>query len=168
MNEDIKYIIAIKNEWANRWLRINNKKEISIIYFNDDTKLNHKCRPDIWLQNLGLILDLKSSKETNHIGFESCIEKYNYHVSAAWYKDTINEAIKKLKLNIPLVRVFGWIVAPKFEPYKPFAFVCSDELMEKGREKYQNLLNKYIEVRDGGEDELFKTAHSWEFKKENY
>lgn len=144
---------------------LNSKKETSVIYYNENTKLLHKCRPDIWLDSLGIVLDLKSSKETDHAGFEGTIEKYNYHVSAAWYMDTINETIKKLKLNIPLVTQFGWIVAPKSAPHKPFAFICSAELIEKGREKYQKLLEKYISVRDGGKDELFKEAHSWSFKK---
>ena len=147
---------------------VSSLKESSVITMNKDTGLIHKCRPDIWMQQSGIILDLKSSKETTHLGFENTIEKYNYHLSAAWYVDTCNYLIESLKLDIPKVTQFGWIIAPKFPPYKPFAFICSDELLEKGRAKYTMLLEKYKSVRDGGKDELFKTAHSYEYKKSNY
>jgi hypothetical protein len=168
-----KGLIEVAKEIAKKVMLVYGKfivsslKESSVIVHNNDTGMIHKCRPDIWMQQSGIILDLKSSKETTHLGFENTIEKYNYHLSAAWYVDTCNYLIEKLNLNIPKVTQFGWIIAPKFVPHKPFAFICSSELLEKGREKYNMLLEKYKSVRDGGKDELFKTAYSFEYRKNN-
>lgn len=161
--EMAKKTYLIYNQYINL-----SKKEVSVCYYNEDIKLYCKCRPDMWIQDSGLILDLKSSKETTPKGFESTIEKYNYHVSAAWYIDTCNLIIDKLKLDIPKVTTFRWLVAPKFAPHKPFGLECSQELLEKGRSKYQDLINKYIEVENGGIDHLFSMAHSYEYRKENY
>lgn len=143
------------------------KVEISIIIYDEDTNMYHKCRPDIWLQDKGIILDYKTSKETTPNLFMNVIEKYNYHLSAAWYIDTVNKAIDKLNLNVPKVTQFGWIISPNYAPYKPFGLVCSDELIEKGRVKYSEHLNKLVEVRNGGQDELFKLATSWEYRQNN-
>jgi hypothetical protein len=142
--------------------------ESSVIVKNDDIGLHQKARPDIWLQQEGVILDYKTSKESTINGFQKTIEEYNYHLSAAWYMDTINFAIEKLKLNIPKVKTFGWIVSPNNIPHKPFGMVCTQELLEKGRDKYTSYLHKLIEVNQGGQDHLFHPAHSWAYRKENY
>ena len=44
----------------------------------------------------------------------------------------------------------------------------TEELLEKGRSKYQALIEKWMEYKESGVDELFKAAHSWEYRKENY
>ena len=140
-------------------------KEISFIVFDEALGLYRKCRADIWLPNHGIVLDYKTSKETNHNGFERVIEVYNYHISCSWYIDTINMCIEKFNLPYPKVTQFGWIISPNYEPYKPFGFIASIELIEKGREDYQRLTNKLLEVRKTGKDYLFKEAHSLEYKK---
>jgi hypothetical protein len=141
-------------------------KECSFIFTDEDTGLVTKIRPDLHLLQHGIVLDYKSTKEINHKGFERTIEPYNYHRSAAWYIDNINKAIKKFNLPFKEVTQFGWICIPKTAPYKPFGFMVSEELIEKGREDYQRLINKLLEVRRTGKDELFKVAHSWEFRKQ--
>ena len=140
-------------------------KEVSFIVFDEALGLYRKCRADIWLPNSGIVLDYKTSKETNHNGFERVIEVYNYHISCSWYIDTINMCIEKFNLPYPKVTQFGWIISPNYEPYKPFGFIASIELIEKGREDYQRLTNKLLEVRKTGKDYLFKEAHSLEYKK---
>ena len=140
-------------------------KEVSFIVFDEALGLYRKCRADMWLPNHGIVLDYKTSKETNHNGFERVIEVYNYHISCSWYIDTINMCIEKFNLPYPKVTQFGWIISPNYEPYKPFGFIASIELIEKGREDYQRLTNKLLEVRKTGKDYLFKEAHSLEYKK---
>ena len=140
-------------------------KEVSFIVFDEALGLYRKCRADMWLPNSGIVLDYKTSKETNHNGFERVIEVYNYHISCSWYIDTINMCIEKFNLPYPKVTQFGWIISPNYEPYKPFGFIASIELIEKGREDYQRLTNKLLEVRKTGKDYLFKEAHSLEYKK---
>ena len=140
-------------------------KECSFIFKDDDTGLTFKVRPDLHLLEHGIVLDYKSTKETNSACFQSIIEKYNYHRLASFYIDGINKCIEKFNLPFKKVEQFGWICIPKEEPYKPFGFIASDELIEKGRADYQRLIGKLLEVRETGKDELFKTAFSYEFRK---
>ena len=136
-------------------------KEVSFFHYDKPTGLMFKCRPDIYDKNRGYILDIKSSKATNHREFLRVLEDYDYALSAAWYFDT-------LKLGGYPVEIVGWIVVPKEAPNCPFGFYMTEELLEKGRSKYQVLIEKWMKYRDDGIDELFKPAYSWEYRRENY
>ena len=69
---------------------------------------------------------------------------------------------------------------PKSEPHIPFLVRASEELLEKGRSKYQELLTRYMDYiraeKEYGEEnmELIYSdiakdeAHSYEYRKENY
>lgn len=141
------------------------KREVSFFHKNEENGLLYKFRPDIYFQdgNFIVILDLKSSTSTNHKEFLLELEKYDYDLSAAWYYDVAQLCGYKADQ-------FGWIVVPKSEPHIPFAFYCTEELLEKGREKYQTLLAEYLEFKaskgEGYDHTLFKPAHSWAFRKE--
>ena len=136
-------------------------KEVSFFHYDEPTGLTFKCRPDIYDKERGFILDIKSSKANNHAEFVRVLESYDYDLSAAWYFDT-------LKLCGYPVDIVGWIVVPKEAPNCPFGFYMTEELLEKGRSKYQDLIQKWMEYKETGVDELFKPAHSWAYRKENY
>lgn len=140
-------------------------KECAFIFRDEDTGLIFKIKPDLHLLRQGIIIDYKSTKETTHCGFEETIERYKYHRSAAFYIDGVNKAIDKFKLPFKKVNQFGWICIPKTAPYKPYGFLASAELIEKGREDYQRLINKLLEVRETKKDSLFKEAHSREYRR---
>ena len=136
-------------------------KEVSIFHQNEVTGLLHKFRPDILNLQQKIIIDIKSSSANNHAEFLKVLELYDYDLSAAWYFDTAEDSTID-------VDNFAWIIVPKEKPHCPFGFYCTQELLEKGRSKYQSLLVKYAEFKADGVDELFKPAHSWEYRKENY
>ena len=136
-------------------------REVSFFHYDEPTGLMFKCRPDIYDDKRGYILDLKSSKANNHQEFLRVLEAYDYDLSAAWYFDT-------LKLCGYPVEIVGWIVVPQEAPNCPFGFYMTEELLEKGRSKYQVLIEKWMKYRDDGIDELFKPAYSWEYRRENY
>lgn len=150
------------------------KKEVSFFHKHEETGLTFQIRPDIYNPEIGLLYDVKSTKANNHREFNKIIEEYNYDLSIAFYYDVL--LMCGYKVNIEYV---GWVCVPKSKPNIPFVFRVSQELLEKGRGKYQRLLTKYIDyknaVRNSGEsndliykDIADKVAHSWEFRKENY
>jgi hypothetical protein len=136
-------------------------KEVSFFHDDKDTGLMFKCRPDIYDKDRGFILDIKSSKANNHREFLRVLEDYDYDLSAAWYFDT-------LKLCGYPVEIVGWIVVPKEAPNCPFGFYMTEELLEKGRSKYQKLIAEWMGYLATGVDNLFKPAYSWEYRRENY
>lgn len=134
-------------------------KEASLLVQDSDTGLLFKCRPDIYSEEYGLLVDVKSSSAKSPAEFLKVIEAYDYDMQIAWYTDLL------LRCGYPVEQA-GWLVAPKDPTDAPFGFVCSQELLEKGRSKYQTLVAKWIEYKTTQIDELFKPAYSWEFRKE--
>jgi len=131
------------------------KKEVSVIVDDrDNSGLIWKCRPDLLLESHRTVLDLKSSASGTREEFVKTIEKYDYDIQAAFYIDCCQMA----RLN---VEKFGWIVQPS-NGNAPFSCIASDELIEKGRAKYQDLLYGYSEYKKGAvNDNLFPEVHSW-------
>lgn len=151
------------------------KKEVSFFHKHKETGLIFQIRPDIYNPVLGLLYDVKSTKANNHREFNKIVEEYNYDLSIAFYYDVLLMCGYKVDIEYT-----GWVCVPKMKPNIPFVFRCSQELLEKGRSKYQRLLTKYIDYkkseRDLGENDANliysdiaeKVAHSWEYRKENY
>jgi len=151
------------------------KKEVSFFHKHKETGLIFQIRPDVYNPKLGLLYDVKSTKANNHREFNKIIEEYNYDLSIAFYYDVL----VMCGYNVD-IEYTGWICVPKSKPNIPFVFRVSQELLEKGREKYQRLLTKYIDYkkseRELGEnnnnliysDIASKIAYSFEYRRENF
>ena len=148
------------------------KTEVSFFHYHKELDLILQIRPDIYNEKIGMLFDVKSTKADNHREFEKVIEEYNYDLSIAFYYDVL--IMCGYKVNLKYV---GWLCVPTSEPHVPFVFRVSQELLEKGRAKYQRYITKYInymdELRIKGEsldliysDIAEKEAHSWEYRKE--
>ena len=48
-----------------------------------------KCRPDIFSEQLGLIIDLKTTVDASHEGFARACRRFRYHVQDAWYRHVL-------------------------------------------------------------------------------
>jgi len=159
------------------------KKEVSFFHKHEETGLIFQVRPDIYNPNIGLLYDVKSTKANSHKEFNKVIEEYDYDLSIAFYYDVLVmcgakiETVKKDRFDF---RYIGWVCVPKSKPNAPFVFRCSYELLEKGREKYQRLLTKYIDYKKAesevGKDDndliysdiAEKVAYSYEYRRENF
>jgi len=149
------------------------KKEVSFFHKHEETGLIFQIRPDIYNPIIGLLMDVKSTKANNHREFNKIIEEYNYDLSIAFYFDVLKMCGYKVEIEY-----VGWVCVPKTKPNIPFVFKVSQELLEKGREKYQRLLTKYIDYKKNvnglSENDLIysdiaeKVAYSWEYRKENF
>ena len=151
------------------------EKEVSFFHYHKDADLLMQARPDIYAPKFGMLYDLKSTKANNQEEFEKIIEPYNYDLSLAYYNDVLNLCGYKTDLEL-----MGWLCVPKSTPHIPFMVSVSEELLEKGRSKYQELLTRYMDYiaaeKELGEEDMnliisdlarYK-AHSYEYRKENY
>lgn len=149
------------------------KKEVSFFYKNDDIDEIMQIRPDIYNYEIGMLYDVKSTKANNHSEFEKLIEGYDYDLSLAYYYDVL--VLCGYKVNLYYC---GWLCIPTASPNIPFVFRISQELLEKGRSKYQRRITKLKAYKDSlkkdgeslnliYEDVAEKEAHSWEYRKEN-
>lgn len=147
------------------------KTEVSFFHEDEDSGLTFQVRPDIYNPDVGMLYDVKSTKANSHREFEKVIEEYDYDLSIAFYFDVIQMCGYKVVRDYT-----GWLCIPKTAPHVPFLFRVSEELLEKGRSKYQTLLTEYMEFKKTDPNDLNaiyqdiakREAHSWEYRKENY
>lgn len=103
-------------------------------YFSEIDGVKVKCRPDFYNENLGLIIDLKTTSDASPNGFMKSIANFNYHIQTAFYSDILRSLGKK-------VNKFLFIAVETKEPYLVGFYELDEAAIEKGREKYKELLN---------------------------
>lgn len=103
-------------------------------YFSEIDGVKVKCRPDFYNEKLGLIIDLKTTSDASPNGFMKSIANFNYHIQTAFYSDIMRSLGKK-------VNSFLFIAVETKEPYLVGFYELDLAAVEKGREKYKELLS---------------------------
>ena len=117
-------------------------KEHSIYTTCKETGLRIKCRPDIWLPDIGVVADYKTAASANPRQFSKVIDNLGYHISAAFYLDIIEQVTGEKP------RQWAFIVQEKNAPYASAVYVLSDEAIEQGRALYKKALRMIAECMD--------------------
>ena len=138
-------------------------------YFSEIQGVKVKCRPDFYNENLGLIIDLKTTSDASPNGFMKSIANFNYHIQTAFYTDILQSLGKK-------VNKFLFIAVETKEPFLIGFYELDLAAIEKGREKYTELLslwkwcvenNNYFQYGDfkDGRYQVVKTLNlpTWKF-----
>ena len=94
--------------------------EVSGFWIDEETELPCKMKLDI-LKN-GQIGDLKKVQGTQSASGSwekwcSSVRTYKYHGQAAFYRDGVNAVYKHLKLDLPEIPMFKWLVVEDAPPY---------------------------------------------------
>ncbi|MEN4053280.1 PD-(D/E)XK nuclease-like domain-containing protein [Sulfurimonas sp. NWX79] len=103
----------------------------------DENGIVRKCRPDYFIEDKGLVIDVKTTKDNSEYGFKKAIYDYRYHRQAAWYIDT-------LQLNGKKASRFIFITVEKTAPYIVSIYELDQKAIQRGRDEYQRLLNDYV------------------------
>lgn len=99
--------------------------EISCYTVDEKTGLRLRMRPDILCKSKSTIVDIKSCLESSPKEFKHNVYSYSYNLSAAYYSDFINR------------ENYVFAAMEKKQPYQTSLFVCNDEMLEYGRQKYR-------------------------------
>ena len=112
-------------------------------YFSEIDGVPVRCRPDYYNEELGIIVDLKTTEDASPVGFQQSIGKWNYHIQVAFYTDVMKSLGKK-------VNAFLFIAVEKKDPHLVGFYNLDDPSIDRGREKYKEALElyKYCVVTD--------------------
>ena len=64
--------------------------ELSVFAWHDDIMI--KCRPDIWNESHGLLIDLKTTTDASPKEVAKSVADFRYHVQDAWYRQVWERA----------------------------------------------------------------------------
>lgn len=120
----------------------HGKAELSVYWRDEETGLLLRCRPDLWVGDI--VMDIKTTEDASESAFERTVEKWAYHVQAAFYLDGTKAAIEQSGgvlpegLKIPKHFMFGPV--EKKPPHLTAAYVLSPAVIEIGRREYRKNL----------------------------
>lgn len=109
-----------------------------------------KCKPDLRIPSLGLIVDLKTTTDASPQKFKWAAKTYDYHLQARHYLD-VASAIDSFEYQH-----FLFVACEKTAPYNVFLHECSENILTQARELKKIALEKINLFKKELESEAFK------------
>ena len=135
--------------------------EESFFAQDDEFGIERKCRPDYYRENIGLVIDLKTTSDGSDRAFEKSLYDYRYHRQAAYYIDTLELAGHKAER-------FVFITVETKPPFMVRIREIDPIAIMLGRENYRRLLTDYKRYKKTGYASVVHeiTLPEWAIKKE--
>ncbi len=109
----------------------NGDKERIIAWNNEEYDVNCKGMLDVYREDSGIIVDLKTTQDSSYNGFASSVRKFKYYKQAAFYLDAVR------------AQEFYIVAIEKSPPFSVNIIQIGDNLLDKGRELYNTDLEVY-------------------------
>lgn len=133
---------------------IKGHETASGLIWHDDALIEHslfwddpahgfrcKCRPDIMIPSLGLLVDLKSTKDAHPDKFlRDALWNFGYFRQAAWYLSGANAVQEEI-----YYQDFLYICVEKTPPYAVAVYRASQQRVDDARAEIRPLLAQYAE-----------------------
>lgn len=118
--------------------------ELSAVWDHAEAGVRCKLRADKVCADLGIVLDLKTTKDASLDAFTRSIYNFGYHRQGAFYSDG-------LAAHSVEVGHFLFIAVEKEPPYGVAVYRLSDEALRAGRDQLRPLLATYRHCEETGE-----------------
>lgn len=103
-----------------------------------------RVRPDLYREDLGLILDVKSSQSAHPDAFARSVVNYGYHAQEAFYSDAWADLGKP-------VNGFAFLAFEKKPPYAFAIYELPPSIVDEGRALMRQALDTYHTCRESNE-----------------
>jgi len=135
--------LAVSRHRAAAWLLhgLPGKAETTHMWFDKETGIQCKCRPD-WLSDDGkTIVDLKTTEDASKKEFQRSIAKWGYHRQASWYLDGVEQSTGTRPEQ------FIFVCVEKKAPYAVAVYVADPLMIESGAKETCAALRKLAECK---------------------
>jgi exodeoxyribonuclease VIII len=119
--------------------------EHTIIARDPEHGVLSQCRPDLWLRETAVMVDLKTTLDASPAGFAKSTAQYRYHVGAAFYPDVLSWATGEA------IRTFVFIAVEKTPPHAVGVYhvtpseIDTHEVLIQGWHEYREDLGIYAD-----------------------
>ncbi len=121
----------------------NGKAEQS--YFGELDGVPVRCRPDYYIEDKGIIIDVKTTADASKDGFTKSVANFGYHIQNAFYIDTMRSLGLKAEK-------FMFVAIETKEPFMIGLYELDETSIEHGRSQYK----KALELISSGKINEFK------------
>lgn len=97
-----------------------------------------RCRPDLYREDLGIILDVKTARSAHADAFARSVINYGYHAQEAFYSDGWTAMGKP-------VNGFVFLTFEKETPYAKAVYELPPSIVDEGRAIMRKALNTYAD-----------------------
>ncbi len=97
------------------------RKEHSIVWYDEESRLPCKARLDLWSQKSSLVVDLKTTQDASPSAFSRQCANLHYAVQAAHYMDAVQVA-----QNGDRPQAFAFLVVETVEPFSTGLYYIED------------------------------------------
>lgn len=121
----------------------NGVPEATIKWVDEETGLVCKVRPDYYVEELEMVVDLKSTQDAREWAFAKSVADYRYHVQEALYRrgfDAVGHPIKH----------FLFVAIEKVPPYGIATYHLDNEALAAGQEDMLANMKKLAECIEKG------------------
>lgn len=118
-------------------------------YFADDDGVIVKCRPDYYIEQAGIVVDIKTTADISEFGLRKSITNYNYHWSAAWYLRVLNI------LGLPATK-FIFVFVEKSQPHMVKVRELTNETLSDANADIEAMMENYRDYLKTGDATMIK------------
>lgn len=108
-------------------------------FFSEIDGVKVKCRPDYYIESLGIVVDVKTCKDASPDAFIKDVVNFGYHVQAQFYLDVLQSLGKN-------ANKFVFIAVEKKEPYMVGIYELDITSLDFGRNEYKRAFEIYKEI----------------------
>jgi hypothetical protein len=118
-------------------------------FFADDDDLLIKARPDYYIEQAGVLVDVKTTSDISEFGIRKSITNYRYHWSASWYMRVLNT------LSLP-AKKFIFVFVDKAAPHMVKIRELTPNTLESAHYEIESMLDKYRAFKATGKADIVK------------
>lgn len=131
---------AVRNNTHANYLLQGAHTELTLDWVDEATGVACKARVDAYNEELGIVVDLKTTVDASPQGFPKKLLQYGYHRQAAWY-------LEALKRNGEAAEHFVFIAVEKTPPFLVGVYRISDDTIRLSKAENEKLLRIYAECK---------------------
>lgn len=127
LNKDVKNLIEFESRHAT--------SEVSILYTDIETRIRCKARPDFFRSDIGLLLDLKTTRDCRKEEFSKSIWFNRYDFQMAMYAEATEILTNKKPYCL-------FLAIEKTPPYEIALYECEPGIIDRGSRDYHAALRE--------------------------
>lgn len=131
-------------------------------FWNDEkTGMDCKCRPDKFLEDIGLLVDVKTAPDLKKFNYS--VDDYRYYVQDPWYCDGVSRFYNEEPMRMEFLVIQKTIEIGR---YPVMVVKLPQEAIEYGRDVYRQELARYADfLQMGTPPETNEIEMGWNFNK---
>jgi len=145
--EELQKMKAVVDKLASPLFK-GGKAEQSF-FATDRHGIVRKCRPDYYREDIGLVVDLKTTSARTDDEFQKSVWNFKYHWQQYWYQEVLRLAGKP-------VNKFVFVVVSKSPEHLAWVVELDDSWIEVAEQEVEEVINGYVRYLQSGVADVVK------------